>query len=170
MTALRWPLRVLACATLAGVSAYCAGVRLNMSASLPLGLYVETSEPSDYVAFCLEGDMAAFAVKREYVTVGRCPSGCGPLLKRIVARPGDTVRLDAAGIAVDGTLIANTAPRAQDSAGRPLPVYAYGVYRVAPGTLWADSSYDARSFGSRYFGPVPVERVRMHLRPLWVTR
>ena len=91
-----------------------------------------------------------------------------PLLKQIAAVPGDTVRVTEAGISVNGRPLPHTAPLASDSQGRPLPHVPPGIYQVEPGTVWLLSTYNARSFDSRYFGPVPVAALRARLRPIAV--
>jgi hypothetical protein len=42
----------------------------------------------------------------------------------------------------------------------------FGAYRVETATVWVISSYNPRSFDSRYFGPVNEDRIRHHLRAL----
>jgi type IV secretory pathway protease TraF len=69
---------------------------------------------------------------------------------------------------VNGVLVRNTAPRWLDTFGRTMTPWPFGAYNVAPGTVWVASSYNAKSFDSRYFGPVAVSSIRAHLRPLLV--
>ena len=60
-----------------------AGLRVNVTASLPLGLYrlcPDAPGKGDYVSFCLEGEYAQLALERGYVGPGVCPSGMRPLL------------------------------------------------------------------------------------------
>jgi type IV secretory pathway protease TraF len=83
---------------------------------------------------------------------------------------GDTVELSAAGMAVNGRLLPNNAPLVSDTAGRPLSHWPFGRYVVAPSTVWVASSYNRRSFDSRYFGPVEASQVREHVRPLLTSR
>ena len=71
------------------------------------------------------------------------------------------------GISVNLIPIANTVPKSQDSAGRPLASWPFGRYEVAAGTLWVGSSYNPRSFDSRYFGPIHVTAIKHWLRPIW---
>ncbi|PYV63559.1 MAG: hypothetical protein DMG97_37365 [Acidobacteria bacterium] len=87
---------------------------------------------------------------------------CSP----IVAHAGDTVEVSANGIAVNGTLVHNTAPRAADSRGRPLTPWRFGNYTVPAGFVWVASDYNPLSFDSRYYGPISVSNIRHHLRPL----
>ena len=149
--------------------AACAGLRLNDSPSMPTGLYVRTSSESSasLVVFCPVGPFAKLSVERGYRSRGNCPDGAEPLAKPIAARPADVVELSAKGMSVNGQLLPNTAPLATDTAGRPLPHWPFGKYVVAPGTLWAASSYNPRSFDSRYFGPVKEGSILGRLVPLW---
>ena len=89
-----------------------------------------------------------------------------PLLKPIVAKAGDVVDVSDHGIAVNGSLLRNSAPLRVDTKGRPLPAWGFGCYVVAPGTVWVASSYNPRSFDSRYFGPVPISAIRDYVHPL----
>lgn len=150
--------------------AYVLGIRLNLTASLPLGLYMPTKQPTDYIAFCLGGEPEKLALARQYITPGHCPGGGTPLLKPIAARPGDTVTYTVKGISVNGKLLPNTEPRLVDHLGRPLKTFPFGTYPVPEGRLWVASSYDARSLDSRYYGSIAVSSIQFHLRPLWVTR
>ena len=102
---------------------------------------------------------------RAYRTPGNCPDGANPLLKPIVARPGDVVVVSKSGLRVNGMLLKNSVPRSQDSKGRVLPHYPFGAYRVSAGTVWVASSYHPLSFDSRYFGPILITIVRHRLKP-----
>jgi conjugative transfer signal peptidase TraF len=149
-----------------------AGLRLNDSPSMPTGLYVRTSSLSSasLVVFCPAEPFARLSVDRGYRSRGNCTDGAEPLAKPIAARTGDVVELSAKGMAVNGRLLPNTTPLSTDTAGRPLPHWPFGKYVVAPGTLWVASSYNPRSFDSRYFGPVKASQVREHVRPLLTAR
>ena len=159
----------IACGALAGaVAAKWIGLRYNDSPSMPVGLYVRTLSQSKatLVVFCPEAPFANLSASRGYRSRGTCPDGAEPLAKPIAALPGDTVELSAHGIAVNGRLLPNTAPLAGDSAGRPLSHWPFGKYVVAAGTVWVASSYNPRSFDSRYFGPVKASQVRERVRAL----
>jgi type IV secretory pathway protease TraF len=82
-----------------------------------------TTARSDLIEFCPPQPWGYLAVKREYRESGVCPDYGQPLLKPIAAGEGDRVELSAAGIAVNGRAIANTAPRVLDSMKRPLEHY-----------------------------------------------
>lgn len=167
----RWLRGTVALVAAAGMAA-AAGVRVNWTPSLPVGLYAKREAPEGatprrgvIVEACLPSGAAAFALKRGYVGPGPCPSGTMPLLKPAAAVHGDTVDIAEDGVRVNGTLVAGPGLE-QDSQGRPLPPLVPGTYAVVPGTVWILSDHDPRSFDSRYFGPVPVESVRASARPL----
>ncbi len=87
-------------------------------------------------------------------------------MKPIVAVSGDTVQISQQGVAVNGRLLPNSATRWFDTKNRPLTHLPFGKYPVDTGTVWVISSFNPRSFDSRYFGPVPIASIRFHLRPL----
>ena len=148
-----------------------AGIRINSSASLPVGLYQVASSPgATLVAFCPAEPFASIANARGYRQPGICPDGGSPLMKPVVARAGDSVRFSENGVAVNGKILPNSAPLPKDTAGRPLTPWPYGTYAVQPGTVWVISDYHPRSFDSRYFGPISEGIVRNRLRPLLVLR
>ncbi len=143
------------------------GIKINTSPSLPLGLYVASSDPNaNLIEFCPAEPFARLAIERGYRNEGNCRDGAAPLLKPVAATPGDTVELSIRGIAVNGRLLPNTAPLEVDTKHRPLAAWKFGRYTVEPGTLWVASSYNRRSFDSRYFGPVSARSIRARLRPL----
>jgi conjugative transfer signal peptidase TraF len=144
-----------------------AGLRLNTSPSLPVGLYMTTVDPAAVlVEFCPASPFAGFALDRQYRSAGNCKDGGAPLLKPIVAKAGDVVDVSQTGILVNERAIPNTAPLATDTSGRQLTAWPPGRYVVPPGDLWVASSFNHRSFDSRYFGPVSTMAVRDHVRPL----
>lgn len=143
------------------------GIRVNTSASLPIGLYKITQEPSaKLIEFCPAEPFGSLSASRAYRGKGNCPDGAEPLMKPIVAVAGDAVTVSAAGVAVNGALLPNSAPLPFDTQHRSLPPWPFGKYRVTPGTVWVVSSYNQRSFDSRYFGPISVASIHSHLRPL----
>jgi conjugative transfer signal peptidase TraF len=148
-----------------------AGLRVNLTGSLPVGLYVAargTPTRGALLLICLPSRVATFASARGYVPHGgACPGGVVPIGKRVVATAGDTVAVTPTGLLVNGAPIPNSRPLGTDRKGRPLPRLAVGVYTVDRGELWAISSYSRFSFDSRYFGAVRVSDVQSRLLPLW---
>jgi conjugative transfer signal peptidase TraF len=150
---------------------YAAGLRINMTESLPLGFYWRTFEPIErgsYVIFCPPTDNSAFHLARErhYIEYGNCSGRFGSLLKRVAGVPGDHIDVDADGVRVNGTLLPNSAPRTADRGGHPLPVIQ--LHAILPGdNLLLMSDYTPWSFDARYFGPIARSAIRAHVKPLW---
>jgi conjugative transfer signal peptidase TraF len=143
------------------------GLRINTSPSLPMGLYVVTTDRSaNLVEFCPAEPFATLSLIRCYRDPGICRDGGAPLLKPVVAKAGDIVELSGRGISVNGLLLPNTAPLSKDTKGRPLAAWPFGRYPLTPGTVWVASSYHSRSFDSRYFGPVYETAIRHRLKAL----
>src|SRR6266852_9219399 len=141
------------------------GLRINTSPSLPMGLYITTSDASaNLVEFCPVEPFATLSIVRGYRGPGTCRDGAAPLLKPIAAKSGDVVEVSARGISVDGALLPNTAPLATDTKGRQLEAWPSGRYVVEPGTIWVASSYHPRSFDSRYFCPLSTAAIRHRLK------
>jgi conjugative transfer signal peptidase TraF len=148
-----------------------AGLRLNLTGSLPVGLYLVSRAAlgrDALVLVCLPVSVAEFAKARGYVPRGgSCPGGLVPVGKHVCALPGDTVTMTSTGLLVNRTSVPNTQPLDVDHKGRPLPRPALGRYVVRPGALWVVSSYSRFSFDSRYFGPLDIAEIRAHVRQLW---
>jgi conjugative transfer signal peptidase TraF len=152
-----------------GVATYVTGFRLNLSASIPPGLYRVTKDSivrGSLVLVCLPSALSAFARSREYIGAGSCADGNEPIGKVVAAASGDTVDVTANGLFVNGDQFSNTRPLGSDSRGRGLPHMASGRYIAQTGQIWLVSSYSVRSFDSRYFGPVPVDRIVSSMRPV----
>lgn len=158
---------------LVGASAL-GGLRLNLSGSLPVGLYLIASEPpvrGSIVLACLRLEVAQLAMARGYVPRGdSCPGGTMPIGKPILAVPGDTIVVTRAGLLLNGVAVPNSEPLTVDRVGQPLPRLPMGPRVVAQGEFWLVSDFSPYSFDSRYFGPVSAEEVRIHVRALWTAR
>ena len=69
-------------------------------ARFPLGLYrVSTGADANLAEFCPPEPYSRLSVVRRYRNPGNCPDGDSPLLKPIVAMPGDVVVLSKSGSA-----------------------------------------------------------------------
>jgi conjugative transfer signal peptidase TraF len=148
-------------------AAYLMGLRINLSGSIPLGVYrVERGPVSrgSTVLVCLSPATAAIARARGYLPRGVCDDGSAPLGKPVIAIDGDTITVRPDAITVNGRVVPNSRPLTRDSLGRVLLSYPLGQYLVGPDDIWIVSSYSSRSFDSRYFGPVPVNRVLARIR------
>ena len=153
--------------------AYGAGIRLNLSGSIPPGLYRTTGgvpERGTTVLACLPSSVARFARTRGYVPTGSCEDGSAPVGKVVAATAGDTVEISTHGVSVNGRLLRNSAPLRYDSKGRGLPVLTVAPRVVPPAEIWLVSTYSPQSFDSRYFGPIAASRVVSRIEPLLVAR
>ena len=154
------------------------GLVFNYTHSAPFGLYREQFDseaaihsPAPYVFFCPDRRWLSMRGEPNYRDPMRtCPDGFSPLIKPVVAWPGDLVSVSTDGISVNGHMLKNSAPIERDSKGQQLRPFAIGEYRVNPKELWVVSGFSPRSFDSRYFGPIPLKSVHSWLRPLFVER
>ena len=154
--------------------AHSAGLRVNESPSLPIGIW-RVSPPGrdlrtgDVVAFC-PPDTPTFreARGRGYLGKGLCEGGYEPLLKPVAAIAGDRVSGTDDGISINGRLIASSKSLNRDGLGRILPSPGAHDVIVAKGEVWVISSYNSLSFDSRYFGPVPISRIEGLAHPLFI--
>jgi conjugative transfer signal peptidase TraF len=157
---------------LAGL-AHRAGVRVNLTGSIPPGLYRVVDQPAvrgSIVLVCLPKPAADFGRMRGYIPAGSCDNGSAPVGKEVVAMRGDTIRVDDRGVAVNGRIVENSFPLAQDSKGRLLPRFRTSGHVVSSGEVWLVSSYSDRSYDSRYYGGVLASRVVARVEPLLTAR
>ncbi|TIR50644.1 MAG: conjugative transfer signal peptidase TraF [Mesorhizobium sp.] len=151
----------------AGV-AWMGGIRVNLTRSYPLGLWlIEPLERpvavGDLVFIC-PPDTAVFRMARErfYLGLGLCPGWFSPLIKTVVATGGQAIAIGAE-VSIDGRPLSHSDVRPSDAAGRALTPFAGG--QVPAGFLFLHSDF-AGSYDSRYFGPVPAGGVLGRARPL----
>jgi len=134
----------------------------NASGSVPIGLYrVEPRDRltiPDLVAIMPPEPIAAFLADGGYL-----PRGI-PLLKRVVALPGQTVCRNRLAILIDGLPLA--VARERDRRGRLLPVWQ-GCHVIAEGEVFLMNWQSADSLDGRYFGPLPAATILGRAVPLW---
>lgn len=147
-----------------------AGLRVNVTPSMPVGIYWATvSSRAALVEFCPEEPFASESRERHYRPHGVvCRDGGSPLVKPVVARSGDIVEVNEAGIAVNGNRLPATVTLAADREGRALTPWPHGDYVVAADELWVASPGKLGSYDSRYMGPIRKRQVLGGLVPLWV--
>jgi conjugative transfer signal peptidase TraF len=165
----KWPLLLLAGNGAIAFVSHAFELRINTTASMPLGLY--RTEPwhlarGAWTVFCLPGEQARLGRDRTYLRRGPCPDGSQELLKEVAAVPGDSVALTATGLLVNGRLIPGSRPRAADRGGRTLSHPPFGGRVVPPGEVWVLGRDRCASWDSRYFGPVPLDHVRAMAIPV----
>jgi Signal peptidase, peptidase S26 len=94
---------------------------------------------------------------------GYLPTGV-PMLKRVLALPGQTVCRNGHTISVDGIEMGEA--RERDGRGRPLPFWE-GCDVVEDGRLFLMNWQAADSFDGRYFGMTPATAVIGRVLPVW---
>ena len=135
----------------------------NYTDSLPRGFYIaHTLEPHT-----TQLDTDQLVLVRD--ESGVCPKALGPspLLKRVIARSGQVVCLDArtGDISVDGQYQSTSA--LTSSTGRALSFALEGCRTLGPEQLWVHTDHP-RSCDSRVLGAVEVERhIIATVTPLW---
>jgi conjugative transfer signal peptidase TraF len=151
------------------ILAVAAGLRINHTASFPVGFYWCTPKHP------AKGDLVLFrpppapvfdlALERGYIGPGGLERyEC--MLKRIIAAGGDTVTIDAAGVTVNGCRLPNSFPHLVDLAGRPMPSCRLESYRLSPGEVLLMSE-SLISFDGRYFGPIAQGQIQTVVQPVW---
>jgi conjugative transfer signal peptidase TraF len=153
-----------------GLIFHAAGLRANVTRSIPIGLYRVIDAPvgkGEYVIFCPpESALFDEARERGYIGAGFCPGGYGYMMKRVRAVAGDRVTWGEEGIAVNGKLLPASAPQETDKAGRLLWRQELADYVLGEFELLLMSDVSWSSFDGRYFGPVDVGQVRGVIRPV----
>ena len=134
----------------------------NASQSVPIGLYRlrPTGRPAvtDLVAVRPPEPTATFLADGNYLPRN------APLLKRVLALPGQTVCREHRTITVDE--IAMGVARERDSRGQPLPVWQ-GCRVVADGEVFLMNWQSADSLDGRYFGMLPTSAIIGRAEPVW---
>lgn len=134
----------------------------NASNSVPAGLYrvqpITRLSVTELVAVHPPELLAAFLDLNGYL-----PSGI-PMLKRVLALPGQTVCRKGLLITVDGVNIGEA--RERDGRRRPLPVWQ-GCHVICDGEVFVMNWQSADSLDSRYFGPLPASAVIGKAVPVW---
>jgi len=134
----------------------------NASNSVPIGLYrVQPATQltvTELVAVQPPDLLAAFLDLNGYLPIGV------PMLKRVLALPGQTVCRNGLTIAVDGIDMGQAHDR--DARGRPLPVW-HGCRVIADGDVFVMNWQSADSLDSRYFGPLPASAVIGRAVAVW---
>lgn len=136
----------------------------NASESVPIGLYrlrpTGRLAVTGLVAVLPPEPLATFLAEGRYL-----PRGI-PMLKRIVALPGQTVCRDHLTVTVDNTSVGKA--RERDSRGRPLPIWQ-GCHVVADGEVFLMNWQSVDSLDGRYFGVLPTNAIIGKAEPLWTS-
>jgi conjugative transfer signal peptidase TraF len=168
MTRFGWVMTACFATLLAGAPALCRPVPQllwNASASVPIGLYAVspagTLHIGELVVVKPPEALAHFLAERGYLSMGV------PLLKHILALPGQTVCRTGRTIVVDGRTMGRAL--ALDHAGRSLPSWL-GCRIVAVDEVFFMNWRSEYSFDGRYFGPLPASTIVGRAAPLWIQK
>lgn len=134
----------------------------NESKSVPTGLYqlqpVGRLTVTELVAVRPAEPLATFLDLNGYLPIGV------PMLKRVLALPGQTVCRKGLTISVDAIEMGDA--KALDGRGRPLPAW-HGCRVVGADELFLMNWQSEDSLDGRYFGLVPNSSVIGKARPVW---
>jgi conjugative transfer signal peptidase TraF len=136
----------------------------NASASVPIGLYgiepVGKLSFADLVVAVAPGPLGTLFAQRGYLPLGV------PLIKRILALPGQFVCRTGLLITIDGKAVG--AALAHDPRGRALPVWQ-GCRLIARNEVFLMNVDQAASLDGRYFGLTPFSAIVGRAVPLWTS-
>jgi conjugative transfer signal peptidase TraF len=134
----------------------------NASESVPIGLYsvrpAGKLAVTNLVVAMPPQPLATFLAERSYLPIGV------PLIKRILALPGQSVCRSELRISVDG--IEMGAALELDRRGRALPVWQR-CQVIAEGEVFLMNWDEPGSLDGRYFGPIPLSAIVGRAEPLW---
>ena len=150
-----------------------AGPRVNLSPSVPVGLYMYVPgavHRSDFAQACLPDALARYAYAKHIIfTGGACANGSEPLVKVVAGLPGDVVTV-ARDIKIDGRPWPLSTIRNVDSLGRRVDLrLARGTFVVQPNHVLL-LGLNPRSWDGRYFGALPSSAITGRWFPILVNR
>ena len=159
------------CVFLLGGLCAAAGIRINTSESIPLGIYRSSGksiQKGDCVLFCPPSTpVFDMAKERGYITSGLCPGGYGYMMKKVAGISGDLVTVDSTGVRVNGQLLPNSTPLQADPSGRPMPLFHADSYILAGSEVLLMSNTCGLSFDGRYFGPINRVQIKTVILPVF---
>lgn len=154
------------------------GVRINLAASMPVGIYRLAPCGKGVGDALRRGDLAAidtevaaranakvrFFRERGYLTFTGSPRDL--LLKEVTGVGADVIEDLDGSLLVDGRALTDAASfRSRTARGEVLPEISF-PYRLARGELWLSSEH-VRGIDSRYFGGVASDAVKCRVEVLW---
>ncbi len=165
------PFALVVGSVLAADFAYWSGWRINLTESEPLGFY-RLRPLQDYEAIVrgakVELCPPAWVTPRAFpfYLSGDCPGGGMPMLKTVVAIPGDRVVVNLRGIWINGRELPYSGQLLR-SFSHPwvrLP-HQQGSFTLGSKQYWvygsgATPALAAQSFDSRYWGPITSNEIR----------
>ena len=155
-----------------GALFHAIGFRINLTESIPIGLYRITSAApikNAYVIFCPD-DRQSFRLARDrgYIDHSLYCNGYGYLMKKVVAVSGDTLSVTSEGVFVNHMLMPYSKPKLQDGMNRALPQLQVMNYQLQKDEVMTMTSQSEWSFDGRYYGLVHTRQIKGMLTPIWV--
>ena len=163
----KWPLLILLLALLVVIFTNYLGLIINITSSMKNGLYIKQSSAikhGDIVSFCLSSHAQHIGLSQHYLQRGSGCDGSNPLIKQVIAIPGDDVVLAENYIAVNYIKHFYKTYH-EDSFNSPLMTYPRGIYKNTQG-YWLIGVNDSKSWDSRYWGPISEKQIRHKLKPI----
>lgn len=155
-----------------GALFHAVGFRINLTESIPIGLYrITRATPikNAFVIFCPD-DRKSFKLARDrgYINNGLYCAGYGYLMKKVVAVSGDVLSVTNEGVFVNQILIPYSKPKLQDGMNRALPQWQVINYSLQEDEIMTMTSQSEWSFDGRYYGFVHTIQIKGVITPIWV--
>lgn len=138
---------------------------------MPLGIYRTVSQPiinNNLIAVCLPEAIAQLGKQRGYIKGGSCPGNVEPILKKIVAVAGDNIEITSQGVWVNNKLLPHSRALSKDDNLRPLISDNTKYQTLTANQIWLYGTASAKSWDSRYYGPIPRTAIRAAVVPVWI--
>jgi conjugative transfer signal peptidase TraF len=145
-------------------------LRINLTASMPEGLYwlspPRAVRAGDLAMVCLDNQRAHYALQRGYIQAGSCDNAAQPLLKEVVALANDTISLSSNSVLINNIPLPHSSTLATDKLQRPLKAAPRGIYKLQANQMWLYGISSNRSWDSRYFGLVKSSDIASIVKPI----
>ena len=146
-------------------------MRFNVTPSMPIGFYYQVSHPGvlkrgQTVEVCLPKVIGEEGLQRGYLNKGSCEGGFEPVIKELIAIPGDGIKINHEGILVNKFFY--RAPFIKfDMNGQPMISYPIKAIK-STNQYWLYGANDPEySWDSRFYGGVDRENIQGVIRPFF---
>lgn len=148
------------------------GVRINLTDSMPIGVYLPVQRSvvhrDDLVEVCLPKEIANQGLQNGYLSSGNCQeTNAMPVLKQVIAMPGDAVAVNSDAIVVNGKEYAATL-QPQDDLDPATKIQSKLGMRLTAKNYWLYGTASDQSWDSRYYGGVERKNIIGIYKPLFV--
>lgn len=149
---------------------YVFALRINTSASMPIGIYRAVTQPIEkgsLVEVCLPLSVAKFGKDRGYIGAGSCADNTEPVLKQIAGVGGDMVQVTAAGVRINDQLLPHSDVLNHDEKLWPLiSQIAKVTKKLNSDEVWLYGIGSKKSWDSRYYGAIKINSIRAVVVPV----